>query len=942
MAGRVKNRKRLQSLLLAVIIALSGVVWHKPMEAEAASFSKSVTRTDLYSSGCLKEMTINIQAIGSYASAWGKIAIHTQPSKYSWGNRWTTDGSSNWPASIENDNFVTWGEGDEFFWSDGRACSITVGFNDGVIDLNKDSTYYVYLWTRAPSYGIYPDDLLYTLHVRDGKLLDDSGNIIEDVNNHIHQWDYAAGDGEIKAWCTKGVREEQECTYQGSENGITLELYAENATYSGSPYTGAGFTGGATWVNAGLGLPTIYYAGTGDTYYNSTTAPTNFGTYKAVITAKNNSTASQEFTIEKADPTFTAPTGLIINYNESAQNLVQAPQNVIGGTMKYSLDQESWSASIPTKVEKGTYTIYYQLIGDVNYNNSQIGSVESKIIDGVIEDSSITENNYEAEYDGVAHSATVAVSNPANTEITYSNTQKGEYKTQAPTFTDVSTNTVYYKIAKENYETKTGTLTVKINKRNITISGITAEEKIYDGNAIADLNYTNMILSGKLESEDLNASATGTFADKNAADGKTVNISALTLSGTDVGNYQLAEVTQQQTTTTANIKPKEVTVTPDSLSKTYTETDQTLTYTASGLVGDEVLNKIMITRQAGEDAGEYKITATQVKDANPNYKITFNEGTFTIHPKSIVKAVVTLGTPLKYTGEEQVQEIKKVIVDGIEVPSDAYEVTGNVGADAGAYKMTIRAKEGSNFVDHLTWSFVVAPTKSDQMKENKAGEIELGEGTIKVSIEIEGKVPKIELLTSKADIIQYLVDSGDLTTDEMLQIANGASIDVVLKISDASATITQKSKDQIANAASGYTIGQYIDISLFKQMTINGEEQEPVQLFKTSEKIKIAIQVPDQLINKDPNIKRTYSVIRNHDGEVSILKGAFDATTNTLTFETDRFSDYAIAYKDAAISNSTKSVQTGDNTNAILYGMLLLASFLTLFSIFVVRRKGNH
>ena len=52
------------------------------------------------------------------------------------------------------------------------------------------------------------------------------------------------------------------------------------------------------------------------------------------------------------------------------------------------------------------------------------------------------------------------------------------------------------------------------------------------------------------------------------------------------------------------------------------------------------------------------------------------------------------------------------------------------------------------------------------------------------------------------------------------------------------------------------------------------------------------------MINKDKTITRTYFIARSHNGKVDILETNYDEKTNKLTFETDKFSDYAIIYKD--------------------------------------------
>lgn len=101
------------------------------------------------------------------------------------------------------------------------------------------------------------------------------------------------------------------------------------------------------------------------------------------------------------------------------------------------------------------------------------------------------------------------------------------------------------------------------------------------------------------------------------------------------------------------------------------------------------------------------------------------------------------------------------------------------------------------------------------------------------------------------------------------------------------------------NAALGtLTLGKAYDISLWVQVGDNAARQ----ITSTSEKINLSLKVDDSLINKNDNIKRTYKVIRIHDGVATVLEGSFDAATQMFTFETDLFSTYALTYVDTIVS----------------------------------------
>ena len=78
-------------------------------------------------------------------------------------------------------------------------------------------------------------------------------------------------------------------------------------------------------------------------------------------------------------PIVTSPevkTGLV--YNGSAQVLVDAGDTT-GGTLEYSLDGDTWSVDVPTASDAGTYTVYYRVSGDENFESVDPDSVSVSI-----------------------------------------------------------------------------------------------------------------------------------------------------------------------------------------------------------------------------------------------------------------------------------------------------------------------------------------------------------------------------------------------------------------------------------------------------------------------------------------------------------------------------------------------------------------------------------
>lgn len=370
------------------------------------------------------------------------------------------------------------------------------------------------------------------------------------------------------------------------------------------------------------------------------------------------------------------------------------------------------------------------------------------------------------------------------------------------------------------------------------------------------------------------------------------------------------------------VKAKKITVTVNDASKTYGDEDSEFTYVNDKLIGNDKLTGIILTREEGEDVGTYKIKVSQKEGSNPNYDITFKDGTYTINPLSIDKGTVVLGNVLKYTGEKQTQEVEQVLVNGKALNKEDYEVLDNQATKEGKHVLTIKAK-GNNHTGSFEYAYVILPKENDK--------IGTGSFTVKTTGDVE---------ISRDEIIDILIENKEITANELSEVAEGKKIEIVLEVKEAQAN------ELIETSTKGYKVGKYLNITLNK--IVNGTNESIHELSKV---MKVTIKVPEELINKDSKTKREYYIARSHNGKVDILETIYNEKTNSLTFETDKFSDYAIIYKDkkelkttvtTSINKSntkqTTKAKTGDNANIIGLMMLLVSS---MFVMVFVRKKEN-
>ncbi len=125
--------------------------------------------------------------------------------------------------------------------------------------------------------------------------------------------------------------------------------------------------------------------------------------------------------------------------------------------------------------------------------------------------------------------------------------------------------------------------TLSIIRANITTRALsvtaTGTNKVYDGTTTASVTLSD----NRIVTDTLTTSFSGAaFTDRNAGTAKTINVSGISISGTDAFNYSLQNTT---TTTTANITPRSLTGSATAPNKVYDgNTNTTVTVSLTGVL----------------------------------------------------------------------------------------------------------------------------------------------------------------------------------------------------------------------------------------------------------------------------------------------------------------------------------------------------------------------
>ncbi|WVN42752.1 YDG domain-containing protein [beta proteobacterium MWH-UniP1] len=257
----------------------------------------------------------------------------------------------------------------------------------------------------------------------------------------------------------------------------------------------------------------------------------------------------------------------------------------------------------------------------------------------------------------------------------------------------------------------------EITKADLTVSGLTASNKIYDGTVNATLGGTASVTALDSDTVSVSGSAVGVFADKNVGTNKAITVSGVSLTGADAGNYNLV----QQTGLKADITAKNITEITKiaAADKTYDGTNTAALNTdAAGFTGIVAGDELTVSGGSGtfadKDAGTGKtvsITGLALGGADAgNYNLTTTTASATATiARASISAVTGISAANKvYDGTTDATiDLSGVVLSG-KLNGDSLTITAGPGAfsnkDAGDSKtvnisgITLDGADKNNYV----------------------------------------------------------------------------------------------------------------------------------------------------------------------------------------------------------------------------------------------------
>ena len=540
----------------------------------------------------------------------------------------------------------------------------------------------------------------------------------------------------------------------------------------------------------------------------------------------------------------------------------------------------------------------------------------------------------ECVYDGQEHGIKVSVSAESGTKIYYSKKSLSDTKDIAqnpnvtesvPTIKNAGTMKTYYYVVNEGRLLFSGVKSVTIKKAELTVTANDAEILQGDEPLNAGVSYDGFV-NGENTSV-LQGTPNYTYSDKKGDQAGTYYIQP---SGLSAANYTIS---YRKGILTVNAKREVIAINgvaaesdlvyDGTQHEGYAGTPQTEgnVVTSFNRVYKDAEGNIL--DKPPVNAGTYTVTFS-VPDTNKHYEGEYTL-TFTIKKRPITVVIsnqaIMAGQKFKALQPEYTGFLNADNADSASIKRSPV-IAPKAGADlTKAGKVELEVSDMGELTAEAAKNYELSEVKKGILtivpKPDQPGKVEGGSsikfdeeasGIVQITvIKDEENLPKTEIEADfKVEVAEALLDP-----DEVTAVKAGKDALIYLLLSSADDTATEEEKEAIAakvnELAENGEIGAYLDLSLYKKV---GDEAAKKITETGSQKVTVSITLPENLKQTDPNKTRTYYIAYMHEGQAGTIIPEYK--DGILTFEADRFSVYAIAYKDTTTSGGGDTPGGGD------------------------------
>ena len=172
-------------------------------------------------------------------------------------------------------------------------------------------------------------------------------------------------------------------------------------------------------------------------------------------------------------------------------------------------------------------------------------------------------------------------------------------------------------------------------------------------------------------------------------------------------------------------------------------------------------------------------------------------------------------------------------------------------------------------------------------------------------------------------------------------VASGETLTTAIEISkleSVSSETTTAVLDKLATINGTSNVVDYYDISVLIKNTTT--DTSIANITELNSPLEFTVVLPEELQNVPEGYNRIFYMIREHNGEVELINTSLAEDGKSITFATDKFSTYALAYVDS-LATTPENPSTIDNimTYIVIGGIALVGAIGA--AIYLKKHKEN-
>lgn len=304
--------------------------------------------------------------------------------------------------------------------------------------------------------------------------------------------------------------------------------------------------------------------------------------------------------------------------------------------------------------------------------------------------------------------------------------------------------------------------------------------------------------------------------------------------------------------------------------------------------------------------------------------ITIDKGSYTSNHGYAVQHYLNIDKKTKIVSDNK---LNNLVINGAKVSS--LEKDKAIIAVDGDKILVTGGTFSSSVAKYITSEYVETKVENEYVVAKK--ELKVDTPTIDTTKPVEEVTVGVKEDDTLKDTLEKAIK------DSKLNVADINAIVIVTIDNQKEEQVPEeasKSINELAKEKENIKVVSFFDITLNVKNNVTGETLGTLSTLDN--KIKFNMALPEELTKVAEGYTRKYYVVRYHDGKSEIISASVDG--NVLSFESDKFSTYALAYEDVKNENVVNPPTSDKIVLDLVVGIVSVAG-LGLVAKSIAKRK---